>query len=548
MIRKFYSFLLVVPLFTLLWVIGCGDIGEIGSEVGSEVDMGDSGGGSTDTGNPILIGTVQKGPFLRGAEVVVKELEAVDLLPTGVEHFVEVSNDLGEFEFINTIDIKSSYVEIEATGYYFNEIYGIRSYLPITLSAFVDISANQEVNVNLLTTIALKREKYLITQLGKTYEEAKIQARNEVLNLFNFPEDAIDELHLEDVESFIHMNIGQAGKQNAVLLSLAILLQNFQNKHSLMSVSQIVEIISSDIETDGVFDDTKYIDSIFESAAKIDLAEIRANLEAYYQALTNLFSIPDFEYIYETYIKPHTRIPAPIFSLSSATYNRDIRVELYSSTAGATIYYSINGGEPAVYLAPITVSGNQTVAHINAWAEIYYMEQSLEVSSYYVINYDYENDPRAYKTDMTIDDYRANMAGTWVGYIDRPHQWMSPDSVRITFDEAGRYSAEKLSFFIDSDLPIVDISQTPAYENRGSDIYYGTNTNSDDKSVDVNQITANGKAVADFIALGSNGRADIVGKLDNIAMSDDLNHLQYDFRSDKLYSGFITFHLFRWIE
>lgn len=546
MIKK-YNYILFVTLLTTLVMIGCGGGGNDsgGSDNQGSILSTSDNGGTTETGNPVIAGIVQKGPFYKGAKVVIKELDDFDLTPTGVEHTVEVSTDLGEFTVTDTADIASTYVEINATGYYFNEIYGIQSYLPITLSAFADSSVNQKVNVNLLTTIALKREKYLIAQLGKTYEEAKIQARNEVLNLFHFPEEAIGALNFENVETLINMDIRQDGEQNAVLLSVSILLQNFQNTHPSISISHVIQYIGNEIETDGVLEDSMYIESIFKSAAKIDLAEIRTNLEDYYQALTQWFSNPDFEFIYETYTKPYTRMPAPIFNLPSATYNQDITVELYCSTPGSIIYYSVNDSDPEIYLAPIEIADNQTLVHIKAWADINYMEQSLEVSSYYLIDYDYEDDPATYKMDMSIADYRSNMAGTWIGHLDRPQQWLSPDNVKITFDEAGNYSAEKLSFFIESEL---DIIKTSAYEIRGSDAYYGVNRISDIKAIDINEITSSGKAVADLITLKSDGEARVVGILDNITMSDDLNHLQYEFRCNTLPIDTFTFHLTRMIE
>lgn len=308
-----------------------------------------------------MAGLIQKGPFHRGTTVVISELDDVNLMPTGVEHTVETASDLGEFAVDNTTNITSSYVEISTTGYYYNEISGITSNLPVTLSAFVDITRTQEVNINILTTIAAKREKYLIAQGGKTYEEAKIQAQQEVLDVFKLSEDATDVPVVEGIDTFTHMDIGQDGTKNAVLLSLSILLQNFQNRYMLASVSQAINVISADIETDGVCDNTKYIDTVFKDADKIDLSLIRKNLENYFHALSNWFMIPDFESIFENNIIPYTRMTAPIFSRPSGTYNQDISVEIFSSTMGATIYYSINDSEPAVYENPIDISGNGTV-------------------------------------------------------------------------------------------------------------------------------------------------------------------------------------------
>lgn len=546
--------LLLVSLFILFifGIMGCGEGqsgdsgGEIsGSSATSSAEVGSSSGGSTEIGNPVVAGLIQKGPFYTGTQVIVKELDDVSLLPTGVEHTTEVANDLGAFTFDNTTDISSPYVEISATGHYFNEVAAIDSTQPLTLCAFVDITKTKTVNINILTTIAAKREKYLITQDGKTYEEAKIQAQKEVLMAFKFAEGTTDTPIVEGIDTFANMDIGQDGTKNAVLLSLSILFENFQNINDSASVSQALDSISTDIEADGVCDNSENIHMLFYGADEIDLPQVRENLETYFRPLARWFIIPDFESIFKNNIIPQIPLMAPIFSTPSGTYNKDISVSLFSSMPGTLIFYSINNGDPVVYRKPIVISGNGTVMNIKAWTNIFFMLKSYVVSSYYLIDYDYDDDLSKYKRDMTIDDYRSNIAGTWIGYIEPPLQLLSPDNVKVTFDETGQYKAEQLSFFLDSKFWIFQIVQGLLYEQLGSNFCYGTEFDYGTKTIDINEMTANGKAMADLILHNVHDDTRGAGKFEEICMSDDFNHMQYKFRCNGLPYQTFTFNLTR---
>lgn len=550
--RKINHLLISIFIFFMLGIAGCGSDGGGGTSGSGDdsgegsTEIGDSGG-STEIGNPVLAGLVQKGPFYKGAKVVVQELDDADLMPTGIEHVTEAINDLGEFTFDGTIEISSSYVEISATGYYFNEISGIDSTQSLTLSALVDINKTKEININILTTIAVKREKYLIAH-GKTYEEAKIQAQQEVITAFKFTEEDTDTPIVEAMDTFTQMDIGQDGTKNAVLLSLSILLQNFQERFSMASVSQAIDLISTDLETDGVCDKDTFISMLFLGADKIDLAQIRQNLETYFGTLANWFIIPDFESIFEKVIIPRIPMSAPIFSHASGTYNTDMSVEIFSPTKNATIHYSINDGEPEVYENPIDISGNGSIVKITTWSTVSFIWRSDDVSSYYLIDYDYEDDTSEYKADMTIEDFQSNIVGTWIGHIDPPLERFSPDSVKVTFDSTGEYTAEKTSLFIDSVIPFINIIISPAYEQLGSNLWYGTEFNLGAKIIDINEIADDGKAMADLALHSINGEISNAGKFLNIALSDDFNHLQYEFQCNALPNVTFTFYLSRLIE
>lgn len=517
MTRRFYLTFLLLATLSLVAVIGCSS-------------GASSSASSTETGNPIYMdGTVQKGPFYAGAKVYIEELDNASLQPSGVVHTGKILNNLGEFEVAATADIAPTYVEVSVTGYFYNEITGMRSLFPISLSSFIDITQTQTTNINVLTTIAIKREKYLMVNGGKTYEEAKIQARNEILTAFKIPEQIIDDLQDGGIDTFTTMDIGQDGEKNAILLSLSIALSSYQQ----VSVWQAIQTIGDDIETDGVIDDAQYIDTFYESSVGLDISLIRTNLIYYYQSMSAWVNLPYFEMFLELFSRPYTGVKAPVFSLPCATYNQDIAVELYTVTADASIYYTINDSAPTLYTDPITISGDQTAANITAWTVGPDMSESDTVSSYYYIDYDY--DPEQYNTDMTIDQFKSNIAGTWVGHIDPPAQYLSTDNVSIVIDDSMQYAAHVLSrYYPDS----TGLNQ--AYFGWfGSEYYYGT-AGVGTKVIDVTSENDDGKAFANIDNVFDNGNTVYFGNMNQIAISDDLNHLQFKFLRMGYYAPFVV--------
>ena len=95
-----------------------------------------------------LTGKIEKGPFLTGSKVTLYELDGA-LKQTGQNIFkTETSNDNGEFLFDSKMELSSQFVELEITGFFYNEVTGSRSTSQITLNALADVSAKNKVNVN----------------------------------------------------------------------------------------------------------------------------------------------------------------------------------------------------------------------------------------------------------------------------------------------------------------------------------------------------------------------------------------------------------------
>lgn len=127
-----------------------------------------------------ITGKIEKGPFLTGSKITLYELDK-ELKQTGKNIFkTETTNDNGDFVFDSKMELLSQFVELEISGYFFNEVTGIRSSSQITLNVLADVSGKDKVNVNILTHLVYKRIKNLISE-GLSFPVAQKQAHKELL-------------------------------------------------------------------------------------------------------------------------------------------------------------------------------------------------------------------------------------------------------------------------------------------------------------------------------------------------------------------------------
>lgn len=261
--------------FLLLVIIGCG----------TNQNEGGDGGGSTEIGNPIIQGVVQKGPFIKGTSVIIEVLNDTDLSETGDAFITYTTDDTGTFEVFQTIS--ANYIKAETKGYYFNEITGSLSGSYLKLKAFAGIDTGNTVNVNILTTLAAERIRYLVTQEGMTFTDAESQARLEILRIFDIPESIIS-----TSDSFDEMDISQDGESNAILLAISVILQG---ENTVDEVQTLIADISDDITADGTLDDSLLIEEIEENRSTVDAETVRKNLSNRFSALGITTDIPEFE-------------------------------------------------------------------------------------------------------------------------------------------------------------------------------------------------------------------------------------------------------------
>ena len=229
-------------------------------------------------------GVTQKGPFLSGSKVLVREMtDGRTLTQTGNSFNGKILNDNGEFK-INARMLVSQYVMLEATGYYRNEVTGENSGSELTLFAITNVNDRNIVNVNLLTHLEYERVVYLVTQKKMKVKEAKTQAQKEVLALLDI--DATGFSNSED------LNIAGSSDEDGALLAFSIL---FQGDRQVATLSELLSKISTDMKEDGTWDNAATKLAIAEWAADADssgrLEKIRMNVANW--GLSNM--VPNFE-------------------------------------------------------------------------------------------------------------------------------------------------------------------------------------------------------------------------------------------------------------
>lgn len=229
-------------------------------------------------------GVTQKGPFLMGSKVLIREMEdGRTLTQTGNSFNGKILNDKGEFK-INARMLVSQYVMLEATGYYRNEVTGLNSNSQLTLFAITDVNDRSIVNINLLTHLEYERVIYLVTQKKMKVRAAKKQAQKEVLGLLNI--DATDFSNSED------LNIAGASDEDGALLAFSLM---FQGDRTVADLTSLLQTIANDMEKDGKWDDTTTRMKIAEWSADADssglLSKIRQNVKNWGLSST----VPNFE-------------------------------------------------------------------------------------------------------------------------------------------------------------------------------------------------------------------------------------------------------------
>ena len=149
----------------------------------SSSDTSSSEESNTSTSSAVTVnGQVQKGPYVQGTEITVRELDST-MTPTGNTFTGTIDDNTGSFSVKGTLTYKI--VELSADGYYFNEVSGSLSTAKLTLSALSDLTDRSSVNVNLMTHLEKKRVEYLMDYSKMTFAAAKTQAQTEIMKIFN---------------------------------------------------------------------------------------------------------------------------------------------------------------------------------------------------------------------------------------------------------------------------------------------------------------------------------------------------------------------------
>jgi hypothetical protein len=228
-------------------------------------------------------GFVQKGPFIKDSEIQITELDSNFEMIPNTAFTTKTVDDIGNFNIKRKFS--SRYIEIKASGFYYNEVDGGVSSTQITNYVFVDLKANNaKISINILTTLARKRIQYLMKN-GKNFNEARTQSETEILEIFG--------IFGEPAANFQDMDILKSGNSNAMLLAISARLQAGNTPGQL---SSLTAGIIYDIETTGELNDSTLKTKIADGGEYIasKLSEIRTNLDTYFGSKTTV-DIPNFE-------------------------------------------------------------------------------------------------------------------------------------------------------------------------------------------------------------------------------------------------------------
>lgn len=163
---------------------------------------------------------------------------------TGKTYTTTIFNDKGEF-LLKDISLSTNYVQLSVDGFFFNELKGKLSDTQITLFAISDIKDIKDINsinVNVLTHLEVERVKQLVQKENKTFDQAKKQALQEVLNAFYIK----DELNRSE-----SLDLTANTNASHILLAVSSIIIN-EDKEALMT--QFMSKIRTDLADNGILD------------------------------------------------------------------------------------------------------------------------------------------------------------------------------------------------------------------------------------------------------------------------------------------------------
>ncbi|MGD1890109.1 MAG: Kelch repeat-containing protein [Cyclobacteriaceae bacterium] len=229
-----------------------------------------------------LKGYVQKGPFINSTAITLSELNE-KLTATGKNFTTQIADNRGSFS-LKDIELESDFVQLQANGFYFDEVKGEKSAAQLTLFALADVSNASSVNVNLLSHLERNRVVYLMQEEKQEFAEAKKQAQQEILTAFGIVQDSIGYSE--------QLDISQKGDQHAILLAISAVLQG---NNGVADLSELLGNLITDLREDGTLNSEVIQTGLKEQAKTLDLSQIRQNLEARYAEMGVEATIPNFE-------------------------------------------------------------------------------------------------------------------------------------------------------------------------------------------------------------------------------------------------------------
>ena len=299
--------------------------------------------GNQDSQNVVfdgLNGSFQKGPLIFGSYLWVSELNE-ELSSTGKTFVSQTNDDLGRFTLKS--QISSNLLEIIGDGYYMDETTGALSDGRVLLSGLVDLQIDDTPNINILTTIQSSRLKKLMETTS--YSSAFSQSQDEVLKAFN-----INSSDIQNFTGLSSMQIDGSSDSDAILLAVSSVLMNIATtKASASGASKSAELtsflsqFSRDLESDGNLDSDSMKNDISSASQSINVADIKTNVETYYQNRGDTIIAPKFEEWIDT--NGSGIIPRRMIEVGGLVFNDALNSEAFTTiTSNSLSLASIPAG------------------------------------------------------------------------------------------------------------------------------------------------------------------------------------------------------------
>lgn len=232
-------------------------------------------------------GKVEKGPFVRGTAIQMQPLDA-ELDETGESFTSTITDNEGTFTFGSKL-LKSPYVKLSASGYYFYEVTGELSKGTLALNAVANLQNAADVNLNILSHLKYQRVMDLVAKDGKSFKEANNQAQEEVLKTFGLEKYAKTDVN--------HFSITSGTDEAAALIAVSSLI--LYNR-SEAQITEYLSQLSEEFAEDGNFSETTKLQirkDMFSLESK--LPQIAENIKKRYQEMGKEVAVKNLIYYFD---------------------------------------------------------------------------------------------------------------------------------------------------------------------------------------------------------------------------------------------------------
>lgn len=185
--------------------------------------------------------------------------------------------------------LKSPYVKLSASGYYFNEVTGELSKGTLALNAVANLQNAADVNLNILSHLKYQRVMDLVSKDGKSFKEANNQAQEEVLKTFGLEKYAKTDVN--------HFSITSGTDEAAALIAVSSLI--LYNR-SEAQITEYLSQLSEEFAEDGNFSETTKLQirkDMFSLESK--LPQIAENIKKRYQEMGKEVAVKNLIYYFD---------------------------------------------------------------------------------------------------------------------------------------------------------------------------------------------------------------------------------------------------------